>query len=91
MGAGSYPALNVPRLACQELGFVVPLQGGGRHGGELAVEHGLLIPQHHQVLGGDHWPREALICAGKETKNVCMISIRGHRTIKLHRRGPPQS
>lgn len=67
-GAGSYPALNVPRLVCQQLRFMVPLQGGGRNSGELAVERGLLIPQHHQVLGSDHRPGEALICARKETK-----------------------
>lgn len=51
-----------PRLVCQKLILVVPLQGGGRHSSELAVEHGLLILQHHHILRRDHRPREALIC-----------------------------
>lgn len=55
-------ALNIPRLVCQQLVFVVPLQRGGRHSGELAVEHGLLIPQHHLVLRSDHRPWKTLIC-----------------------------
>lgn len=55
-------ALNIPRLVCQQLGFMVPLQRGGRHGSELAVESGLLVSQHHLVLRSDHWPRKTLIC-----------------------------
>lgn len=55
---------NQPRLVCQKLVLMVPLQRGGRHGGELAVEHGLLVPQHHHVLRRDHRPWETLICKG---------------------------
>lgn len=57
---------NKPRLVCQKLILVVPLQFGGRHSGELAVERGLLIPQHHHVLRRDHRPWETLICKGKK-------------------------
>lgn len=53
---------NQPGLVRHRLILVVPLQLGGRHGSELAVEPGLLIPQHHHVLRRDHRPWETLIC-----------------------------
>lgn len=69
-------ALNIPRLVCQQLILVVPLQRGGRHGGKLAVERGLLVPQHHQVLRSDHRPWKTLICRrGRQT--ICMITSAG--------------
>lgn len=66
---GEGPALHIPGLVGQQLVFVVPLERGGRRGGELAVEGRLLVPQHHLVLGGDHGPGEALICreGGRQT------------------------
>lgn len=72
--------LNVPGLVCQQLIFVVPLQRGGRHGGELAVERGLLILQHHQVLGSDQRPRKALICErGRQTSAGLHLQASDHQ------------
>lgn len=59
---------NKPRLVCQKLILVVPLQFGGRHGNELAVEHGLLILQHHHIFRRDHRPWKTLICKKKKKK-----------------------
>lgn len=76
---------NKPRLVCQKLILVVPLQFGGRHSGELAVEHGLLIPQHHHVLRRDHRPWETLICKGKKRRtNIGAMTRANHQTIKSH-------
>lgn len=68
---GEGPALHIPGLVGQQLVFVVPLERGGRRGGELAVEGRLLVPQHHLVLGGDHGPGEALICREEGDKHLC--------------------
>lgn len=79
-GGGKDLVLNIPRLVCQQLIFVVPLQRGGRHSGELAVERGLLIPEHHQVLGSDHRPRKALICErGRQTSARLHLQASDHQ------------
>lgn len=71
---GKGKTANQPRLVCQKLVLVVPLQRGGRHGGELAVEHGLLVPQHHHVLRRDHRPWETLICRGGGQTSVWLLT-----------------
>lgn len=40
---------------------MVPPNDGGWRRGELAVEDGILVLQHHLVLGRDEGPWEALI------------------------------
>lgn len=50
-----------------------PLQGWCRLSSELAVEHGLLVLQHHLIFRSDHGTRETLICRRWGT-NVRMIT-----------------
>lgn len=73
-------ALNIPRLVCQQLVFVVPLQRRGRLGGELAVKHSLLVLQHHLVLRSDHRPGETLICyRGRKTSARLHLQASDHQ------------
>jgi len=50
--------------------FKEPLLRGRRHSCKLAVEHGLFVLGHNEVLRDDHRLRKALVCNGRDHRRL---------------------